>query len=139
MALTETDIKTLSRELIAIPGSTTAPAYTCGFYRQGVNPGCGAPRKTARPDIRPSAPLPDPQRAPQWAARFRALPFPDTVEKMSVYAKAQCELIKDILPGEQPGGRLICAEITRDRMLIGPMCELGNAEGSPEAHRAIVA
>jgi hypothetical protein len=78
---------------------------------------------------RPSA-----EHAPQWPARFKALPFPSTIEAMHRYAQEQCAFIRDILPGQEPGGRLIVAEIACEGMTIRATCDLW--KWRPEVVRA---
>jgi len=63
-------------------------------------------------------PYPNKDHVPEWAARFSALPYPDTAESMTRLARMQAAFIRDVLPGQEPGGRLIVAEITREGMTV---------------------
>jgi hypothetical protein len=64
------------------------------------------------------------ERAPQWLAKFKGLDFPDSVEKMYRFAQQQVAFIRDVIPGQQPGGRLIVAEIDREGIVIRQAGEL---------------
>jgi hypothetical protein len=60
-----------------------------------------------------------------WDQSLEALPSPSSPAAMAVVARAQCGLLNEKAePRHRAGGRLIVAEVTRDRISIETTCEL---------------
>ncbi len=62
---------------------------------------------------------------PRWTERLAGLPAPSTPAAMGRYAQEQTRIIREFIPEIHAGGRFIVAELTRDRMTIAPVCDLG--------------